>query len=183
MSDYALEKFESAVDKMATSTAKIQDRLASAAHNLIPVRPEDIPEDVGLDFDPRMEFGKLWSILTRTKPIAGDSGIDATVAKMSDAECERTAKLMIRIRLALQVEHDDALEKKRRSKRPKLTSSGQSRRLRLSPWVSAGTRRLHQMSSHLITSFAGSLFAHQPDITLRSDGEEIERAASGEAVQ
>lgn len=85
---YALEKFGSAVNVMATSAASIQQRLLMAYNAFHPATTDDFPTE-----DMKIKHKQLMTALTSVKDsVLGY--VPATVAQMTDGDAETVAELI-----------------------------------------------------------------------------------------
>jgi len=84
---YPYEKLMVAVDAMATSPQRIQDRLHSAYMSFHPLRPTDFPEG-----KMRVAYVEIMDRLTRVKDADPDKGfVRATLDRMSDEDAGNLA--------------------------------------------------------------------------------------------
>lgn len=85
--EYVWEKTNSAVVSLASGAGPIQQRLVSAAHTLMLLKPEDFGTD-----DLRLQWSSIMESLTALDALAGDEGsLEATVSRMSEDQATSIA--------------------------------------------------------------------------------------------
>jgi predicted transcriptional regulator len=102
---YPLEKFESAVDSLATSAADIRQRLHNAYMSVFTVDTEELPERA------RSVHESLMAELTKHEAVADEGSVAASLKRMTDAECEAAAKKIVEIHDVLREEEQDAIRR------------------------------------------------------------------------
>jgi hypothetical protein len=89
---YAEEKFSVAVDALATSSRDIRERIYSAYLSFAPIRPAEY-EDAGLT----EMHESLIRDLTKVEAKRDEGQVQATLATLSDDECEKIAERIFAI--------------------------------------------------------------------------------------
>jgi len=94
---YALGKFEEAIDGMATGSGSLQERLRRAPLSWIAVFDTHFPAG-----EMREHYQLLNRRLNSIKPAGDEGSLDATTQKMTDAEAGELAHLVLEFREELQ---------------------------------------------------------------------------------
>jgi hypothetical protein len=104
---YPNEKFSNAILSMATSTARIQDRIRDAyVYQLIHVNVEDLPESV------RGAFLFLEKELDVNNPIGGKGSVEITTEQMSTEKAIDIAQQIFGIFQDIQIEYYESIYKR-----------------------------------------------------------------------
>jgi hypothetical protein len=90
--DYTREKFWQAVHTLATSPARIQERLAGAAQFLMRLHePDDLPEEY------RQEFRAVWNELTAEQATGNEGSFEEVTRKLTDEQSRKLADRILSI--------------------------------------------------------------------------------------
>lgn len=93
---YALEKFEQAVETLATEPGDVRSRLYSAFLNILMVQSEDLPEELHADFE------WIRTVLTKKEErYPGQGKLAATIFSMRNSTGVKVAKRFVEIRSRL----------------------------------------------------------------------------------
>jgi hypothetical protein len=86
---YAYEKLFSAVGGMASSPLSLQERLEAAYIGFHPIRPEELPAEVG------NQYRKIMELLTADKSDAHRGYVPTTTARMTDDQARMVIQMLV----------------------------------------------------------------------------------------